>query len=416
MKKLPVYEFLINDAEEESGVQCISVVPDPAFNSKAILFEKQKMKFVELSGSKPRKRRIGGLALIPNVLVYRVDEITNEGYYGFFSSDTIEKIVEKFHEDMNNNKLNLNHNPNQFIDAVLVEDYIVDTEDRANDLRRKGIDHENIIGSWYVSYKIKNEETFNSIMENQQAGNGTGFSVEIYADRFLVDFSSKINKKNLDLKMKNNKKLLNKIIDLFKANDFERALVNELGFEIEWTEVGQPVYKIIVDAEGNETTEPVGQGEFSTEAGIIVVDEASNLVEIRDLPATEPVVEDPDLNLQLPDEEPKIEEVVEVPITDLPGGDVIEDKIEDSIAALVGDVDGEYYIKVVVDEGVVIEASLSSETDLLKKKITGLEKTVQELSDKMKEPISDPVLEPPVVKKEWAKMSAYERALERTRS
>lgn len=213
-----------------------------------------------------------------------------------------------------------------------------------------------------------------------------------------------------------NKKLLNKIIDLFKANDFERALVNELGFEIEWTEVGQPVYKIIVDAEGNETTEPVGQGEFSTEAGIIVVDEASNLVEIRDLPATEPVVEDPDLNLQLPDEEPKIEEVVEVPITDLPGGDVIEDKIEDSIAALVGDVDGEYYIKVVVDEGVVIEASLSSETDLLKKKITGLEKTVQELSDKMKEPISDPVLEPPVVKKEWAKMSAYERALERTRS
>ena len=421
--KFPVYEFLIDDTEE-SGVKCISVVADPAFQSKAILFEKSKQQFIELSESKPKKRRIGGLALIPNVLIYRVDEFNNP-YYGFFSAETIEKIVEKFHEEMNNNKLNLNHNEAQFVDAILVEDYIVDTKERVEDLKKKGIEHDNIVGSWYVSYKIKNEETFNSIMENQSAGNPTGFSVEIFADRFLVEMNSQINKSKIKSEMKkSNKNLLEKIIDLFKKEILERSLVPELGFQIEWTEVGQPVNKVIVNEEGVETFEPLGAGEFITEVGIVVVDDASNLVEVRDLPVEEPQ-EEPEL--KLPDEEmdkvaemesePKIENQ-ELPVEELPVEPAVVDVKSKTIGELVGENDGEYWIKVKVESGLVTEAEVSSETDLLKQKLQKLEnenKDLQDknkiLEDKMKEPITEPVLEPPVEKKDWAKMSAYERAI-----
>lgn len=425
-KNIPIYQFIVDDTEE-SGVKAVSLVADPAFQSKAIFFKKDIMKFIELQESKPKKRRVAGLALIPDVLIFRRDDITGEEYYGFFSKETIEKIVEKFHSELNNNKVNLNHDEKSYIDAVLVEDFIVDTEERVSDLKLKGITHENILGSWYVNYLIKNEETFNNIMQNQKEGNQTGFSVEIFADRYLVELSKQINNNNLKRVMKkNNKSILDKIIQIFKTETLERMLVPELGFVIEWSEVGQPVNRVNVDTEGNETLEPVGQGEFVTDAGVVVVDDASNLVEVRELPEEEvpqpAPVEEAEDELKITDEtlgeEEKAQELPEdipAPVEETP----VVDVSSKTIGEIVGTSDGEFWIKVMVENGQITEAEVSSETDLLKQRLSKFESDIKtleeknkELEEKMKQPITDPVLDIPAVeKKDWSKMTPYERAL-----
>ena len=129
--KLPTFEFLIDDTVE-SGVKAVSIVSDPAFGSSFVTFEKTKPKFIQLE---KKKRICAGLSLIPNVLILRSDETFGE-YYGYFSAETIEKIVEKYHEEMNSNKVNLDHNENMFIDAFMVEDYIVNSDARVEDLKK----------------------------------------------------------------------------------------------------------------------------------------------------------------------------------------------------------------------------------------------------------------------------------------
>lgn len=487
-KNLPTYEFVIDDTEA-SGVKAISIVSDPAFQSKLIAFSAIKSQFIAVPDIKGKKRKVAGLALIPNTPVFRIDEYTGQEYMGYFSAETIEKIVEKFHTEMNNNKVNLNHNDNQFVDAVLIEDYIVDSQARVDDLKSKGIEHENILGSWYTCYKIKSDEIFEAILRNQSEGNGTGFSVECYLDRIMVQ----MNKNNYREKMKkNNKSLLNKIVDLFKSEIFERALVPELGFEIEWNEVGSPVNKVIVDQNGNETFEPIGPGEFITEMGIVVVDDASNLLEVRELPAqpeapvaaaeiaptdevsgnTETSNMEAEDSIKLEDEDLKkypwdqcisdqlaagysqevadkicgwikannssqemvTDEVLKtilsedeylackkkdemadpmMPEEEIPSEapEVSPDVKSKTIGDIVGVNDGEYWVKVVVEGGVITEAEVSSETNLLKTTLEEVKKENSELKDKLKEPIGEPVLAPIPEKKDWNKMSTYEKAL-----
>lgn len=480
-KNLPIYEFVIDDSED-SGVKCISIVADPAFKSKLIAFNKNQNRFIELADSKKKKRKICGLALIPDVPIYRVDDVTNEQYMGFFSAETIEKIVEKFHDEMNNNKVNLNHDENANVDVILIEDFIVNSNARKQDLKEKGIEHENIMGSWFVVYRIKNEEVFNSILENQAKGNETGLSVEIYLDRVLVQ----MNKNNYNEKMKKDKKsLLEKIVQIFaqeeefKAN---RANVSELGFDIEWNKPGEPVNQVTVDPNGNESLSPVGPGEFVTDAGVVVVDDSSNLVEVRPVPvepsgSTAPIVsvsgstETPIVasaetfepypwdkcladqkkkgysdtasnkicgyirskNMNSEDlTEDQIKTILAEPdelattgSTNNPAAEVAPSEpnnppvsqasLNKTIGEIVGTVDGDYLIEATVENGVVTEINVSSDVQLLRTQLEEAKKENKVLTDKLKEPIGEPVLEAPVEKKDWAKMSAYEKTLWKAR-
>jgi hypothetical protein len=408
-KNIPTFQFVIDDSSE-SGVKAISIVGDPAFQSSMITFSAERPKFVVLAKNK-KKQICAGLSLIPDVPIYRVDEFGNE-YYGYFSKETIERIVEKYHMEMNQNKLNLNHDENKYIDAFMIEDYIVNSNARVSDLKEKGIEHKNIEGAWYTAFKIQDPQVFEAI------SNGTstaGFSVEAY----LNTFSVRLNKNDNNMK-KEKKSLLEKIISIFGEDQkFERALVPELGFEIEWGVPGEPVNKVEVDPNGNEVLSPVGPGEFKTDMGTIIVNEASQLVEVTEpAPEPEPVPE-------VPVEEPVVEEVPvvsgdtetmaeEVPAI-VPEGEVVVPEVPDvkskTIGELVGESDGEFWIKVVVSGGEITEAEVSSETDLMKTKLAEVEKENDELKKKLEEPIGEPILQPEVKVKPFAEMSAYEKAL-----
>jgi len=409
--KLPVFEFLIND-DDDSGVKCISMVNDPAMESMFVAFDKDKPspKYVKFN---QYEQVVLGVAIQPDLLIYR-----NDGqfeYYGKFSKETIKKIVYKFHREQQTKNMNLDHNENKFIDAYMVASYIVDSELQIEDLKNKGIP-DTKIGTWMVAYKINDPKVFEKVL----SGEFRGFSIESYLDSILVQMNNKSKKEKEKM---NKKSILDKIINLFRLDVFESSLVPELGFEIEWSEVGLPVNKVEVDANGNETTNPVGQGEFTTEMGVVVVDESSNLVEVRELPVVEPVV--PEATPEVPIEEtlseavalvdPLVPEVPEVEVPEVEPVVAPEVPVVDVKSKTIGDVvginDGEYWIKVCVVGGEVTEAEVSSETNLLKSQVAELSRQKMELEEKLNEPIGEPILTPEVPVKDYSKMSAYEKAV-----
>ncbi len=430
-KAIPTYEFIIDDSIE-SGVKAVSIVVDPAFGTNLVAFAKDKPRFIELKDNK-RKQICAGFAILANVPVYRYDEEIGE-YYGFFSPETIEKIVEKYHEEMNSNRVNLDHNSNEFIDAYLVEDYIVNSEARIQDLKAMGLEHPNAMGSWYTAFKIKDPQVFDSIINAKDATSNVGFSIEAFLDRVMVNMNNAvknnyINSKLNKEKMKVSKTLKDRILAIFtELEKFTRVLVPELAFEIEYDEVGAPVGKVTVDENGVETLSPVGAGEFVTDLGIIVVDESSNLIEVRDLPAepTEPVVEEPEAPIEGTD---PVEPLVEEPIVE-PVEPITEPVVEEPVVEPSNDLNktlaelcpsaGEYAIEVTVDaNGIITSAVVSSQKDLIpvaeeggfSKQVKSLYSRVQELENKMKDPITDPILTPEPVVVDFNKMSQYEKLM-----
>jgi hypothetical protein len=451
---LPVYEFVIDDSQE-AGVKTISIVDDPAIQSKFIAFEdnKPKLKYFKSEGY---EQVVFGLALQPDFPIYRVDEMTGEEYYGVFSKETIKKIVHKFHKELQNNKVNVMHNSKAYIDAYMFSDYIVDSELQLEDLKAKGIPDAKI-GSWVVSYKIENPEVFNAVLE----GKLNGFSVEAFLEVFVKQIKNNVlNKKIKKEKMKINKSLMEKILSIFaEVEKFTRVLVPELAFEIEYDEVGAPVNKVIINPDGSETLSPVGAGEFATDEGIVVVDEASNLVEVRELPAEPEVeieVEAPEVPATSGDTEMVISGDTSAPDAQIPpvpevtgdtetmganmdacvadlikqgkteeeawaicqssinGLDSAKMGINKTILEVVGTTDGEYTILVKVKDGVVIEATAQSMQDLMLAKqneIDALTSKNQELMNRLKEPIGEPILTPEPVVKDFDKMTQYEKLM-----
>lgn len=285
-KNLPVYDFVIDDSVE-SGVKAISIVADPAFGSGLITFSKEKPQFIVFQGEQKKKQICAGFLVLPDVPIYRMDKETGQEYYGVFKPEMITKIIEKYHEEMLSNKVNLNHNDNNFIDAFMIEDYQVDSKERVADLEARGLKNEHAFMAWYGAMKIKDPEVFQAI---ETSGKATGFSVEAYLEKFMKNFDKEvinqiINNK-VEIKMtKINKTIKEKILAIFtEVENFQRALVPELAFDIEWAKKDEPVNKVVVDENGNESLQPVGQGEFTTEKGIVAVDAASNLIEVRPLP------------------------------------------------------------------------------------------------------------------------------------
>jgi hypothetical protein len=86
---LPIYELKISDAETE--VDYVALVDEPAIQRDFVAFNKaqQKYQFNE------EKRIISGPLMVPDMLIYRNNELFGE-HYVKFSAQTIKDIVVKF--------------------------------------------------------------------------------------------------------------------------------------------------------------------------------------------------------------------------------------------------------------------------------------------------------------------------------
>lgn len=379
----PLYKIVI-DESETTGMEAISVVDMPAIESDFLKLNNQKEepKLIVLEKEGEYKQILAGLALVPNKPMYR----NNEGfeYYVYFETEEIEKIRDKFHKSKLTDVVNLQHDSKDVVDAYLVESYIINSEERLNEVKSQGID-DVVMGSWYVQYKIEDKEVFKKALD----GEINGFSIEIRGN-LIPDNNINFNKNN-----KNNSIMskFNDLINKFKSvlNEFEleTAKIADTERGITYGEVGEPVYEVKVDEAGVETSEPIAEGEYILDNGkTIVVDENGSLVEVKEEAEEVEPINDEELE----------EEVVEAP----EGTETVDENTEDVITALLpkdenGNIaDGYYDVSVEVIDGKISSGSIysSSWKDLefknqeLKKELAKFKKEVEKLS---KEPIANPV-------------------------
>ena len=105
LEDLPVYEIVIDDFDE-TGIRYLSIVQDPAIETKGMFFNEDKVKEFRFFTNK-EQQKIVGPALIPYKKIYRADE--DGEYFVMFTPETIEKMVAKFNSTGNNRRLNFNH-------------------------------------------------------------------------------------------------------------------------------------------------------------------------------------------------------------------------------------------------------------------------------------------------------------------
>ena len=169
-----IVELIIDDKDETSGIDAVSVVSSPAIEENFIALNKHE---VELKKIDEEKRLLMGAALVPNKQIYRVNDKTKEEYYIYFSEQTVRKASELFLKRSNQNNATYEHK-DKLSGMSVVESWII--EDTKQDKSAK-YGFELPVGTWMISMKVDNDEVWNDVKE----GKVKGFSIEGYfADKY----------------------------------------------------------------------------------------------------------------------------------------------------------------------------------------------------------------------------------------
>tara|TARA_R110002096_G_scaffold199888_1_gene383774 strand:- start:125 stop:733 length:609 start_codon:yes stop_codon:yes gene_type:complete len=163
-----IVELILDEEQEEGGIEAISIVESPAIESDFVALNNQEIKLAEID---KEKRILLGALLIPNKPIYRKSD---EGeYYIFFSKDTIVKASQLYLRNGYQNSATLEHDQ-ALKGLTLVESWIV--EDEVQDKSRKyGLDVP--VGTWMGAVKVNNEEIWNEYVKTDKV---KGFSIEGY--------------------------------------------------------------------------------------------------------------------------------------------------------------------------------------------------------------------------------------------
>jgi hypothetical protein len=165
---LPIYELILD--EETDGVNLVSFVDNPAMKTNWMAFSDKKPVMFNIKSEE--KRIVTGAILLADFPVLRVDDDGNP-YYVLLRPETIEKAVQKFFREGRHIGSNKDHKKDDVIDnTFMFESYIIDRERGVNP--PNGFEEIAKDGSWFGSYKIDEEETW----EEAKMGKFNGFSIE----------------------------------------------------------------------------------------------------------------------------------------------------------------------------------------------------------------------------------------------
>ena len=174
-----IVELIIDEQDEQSGIDAISVVMSPAIESNFIHLSKHEIELKEVDAE---KRIIMGAALIPNKQIYRKNDKTKDEYYIYFSEATIRKASELFLMNANQNNSTLEHST-KLKGMSVVESWIVEGE---ND-KSKNYGFNFPKGTWVISMKVNNDEIWDKV----KLGEVKGFSIEGYfADKLEMSLKT----------------------------------------------------------------------------------------------------------------------------------------------------------------------------------------------------------------------------------
>ena len=182
-----IIELLLDEENEVSGIEAVSLVESPAIESDFIALKSQEIKLAKVDDE---KKILMGAALIPNKPIFRKGE--TEDYYVYFSADTVRKASELFFKNGNQNNATLEHNL-ALNDLTVVESWIV--EDSVKD-KSAIYDLELPVGTWAISMKVNSDEIWNDFVKS---GKVKGFSIEGYfADKATLEASTDVNETKLE--------------------------------------------------------------------------------------------------------------------------------------------------------------------------------------------------------------------------
>ena len=203
-----IVELILDEDQEEGGIEAISIVESPAIESDFVALESQEIKLATVD---KEKRILLGALLIPNKPIFRTGD---EGdYYIFFSKDTIVKASQMYLRNGNQNNSTLEHDQ-ALKGLTLVESWIVEseTEDKS---RKYGLNVP--IGTWMGAVKVNNEDVWQEYVETNKV---RGFSIEGYfSDR--METKEKIKEDMSEEKIA--EQLLSKIESIVKGEKVELA-------------------------------------------------------------------------------------------------------------------------------------------------------------------------------------------------
>jgi hypothetical protein len=118
------------------------------------------------------KRIVLGPAMVPDQKIFRKDN-NGDPYYVYFSSETIKMIAEKYMRNKFIDNNDVNHDGTAVSDVYVVESWIKeDDDDKSNKYGFGDLP----VGTWFVSMKVRDENTWQRIKMKEL----NGFSVSGY--------------------------------------------------------------------------------------------------------------------------------------------------------------------------------------------------------------------------------------------
>lgn len=210
---MKIVELILDENQEESGIEAISIVENPAIEEDFVALKSNEIKLAEID---KEKKILMGALLIPNKPIYRNNG--EDEYYIYFSKDTVLKASQMYLTKGNQNNSTLEHQ-HSLSGLSLVESWLV--EDEVHDKSRKyGMNVP--VGTWMGAVKVNNDEVWNDYVKT---GKVKGFSIEGYfadkMERPKESIKEDMSEKQADL-------LLSQIEKIVKGEKVELALVDDL--------------------------------------------------------------------------------------------------------------------------------------------------------------------------------------------
>lgn len=196
-KEMKILELILDENSNMFGVNCISMVNDPAMEASFIALSKEYEMKLSIDDE---KHIIMGPAMIPNKLILR--KIDNEYVQVYFSAETIRKTAEFFLSNSYQNNSSLEHKL-ELEGVSTIESWI-----KEHDVNDKsvmfGMDYP--VGTWFIAQKVNNDDVWKNEIKT---GKVKGFSIEGYFT----------DKSILSKEHSEEKSLVNKILDILNKID-----------------------------------------------------------------------------------------------------------------------------------------------------------------------------------------------------
>jgi len=198
---MQIIELIIDETEEVSGIEAISIVSAPAIEEGFIALKNEEQ--VRLAEVDKDKRLLIGAALIPDKTIYR--KTGDEEFYIYFSKETVARASQMYLQAGNQGQATLEHASEKLEGMNIVESWLI--EDEVHDKSRKyGLDLP--LGTWMVTMKVDNDLIWNQQIKTNLV---SGFSIEGY-------FIDRLKKNKTD-NYSQDDKLLKQIIDVLEQEN-----------------------------------------------------------------------------------------------------------------------------------------------------------------------------------------------------